>query len=121
MTTIIKNRQAVADDYTLLKLAEGEVAETVALPAGAVLVPLAVWVARKTELLARGTAVGVWLDAGEGPEAIAADLAQLPVIGVNFPKFVDGRGYSTARLLRERYGYQAKSAPSATCCRTSCS
>lgn len=108
MTKIIKNRQAVADDYTLLKLAEGEVAETVALPAGAVLVPLAVWVARKTELLARGTAVGVWLDAGEGPEAIAADLAQLPVVGVNFPKFVDGRGYSTARLLRERYGYQGE-------------
>ncbi|MBK8523739.1 MAG: DUF934 domain-containing protein [Betaproteobacteria bacterium] len=108
MTTIIKNRQAVADDYALLKLAEGEVAETVALPAGAVLVPLAVWVVRKTELLARGTAVGVWLDAGEGPEAIAADLAQLPVIGVNFPKFVDGRGYSTARLLRERYGYQGE-------------
>ena len=50
MSTIIKNRQAVADDYTLLKLAEGETAETVALPAGAVIVPLAVWQARKAEL-----------------------------------------------------------------------
>jgi uncharacterized protein (DUF934 family) len=108
MTQIIKNRQAVADEYTLIKLAEGETAETVALPAGAVLVPLAIWTARKAELLARGTPVGVWLEAGEGPEAIAADLAQLPVIGVNFPKFVDGRGYSTARLLRERYGYQGE-------------
>jgi hypothetical protein len=27
------------------------------------------------------------------------------VIGVNFPKFTDGRSYSSARLLRERYGY----------------
>ncbi|MDQ5916148.1 MAG: hypothetical protein QG584_2042 [Pseudomonadota bacterium] len=108
MTTLIKNRQAVADDYTLLKLAEGEVAETVALPAGAVLVPLSVWIARKAELLARGTAVGVWLEAGEGPEAIADDLVALPVIGINFPKFVDGRGYSTARLLRERYAYQGE-------------
>ncbi len=27
------------------------------------------------------------------------------VIAVNFPKFVDGRGYSTAALLRQRYGY----------------
>lgn len=108
MTQIIKNRQAVTDDYTLLKLAEGETAENIALPAGAVLVPLAVWTARKGELLARGTAVGVWLEAGEGPEAVVADLDQLSVIGVNFPKFVDGRGYSTARLLRERFGYQGE-------------
>ncbi|MDR1462066.1 MAG: DUF934 domain-containing protein, partial [Azoarcus sp.] len=49
--------------------------------------------------------VGVWLDSDESPEAIAADLAHFSVIAVNFPKFTDGRGYSTARLLRERYGY----------------
>jgi uncharacterized protein (DUF934 family) len=27
---------------------------------------------------------------------------------VNFPKFTDGRGYSTGRLLRERYGYRGE-------------
>ncbi|MFA7291410.1 MAG: DUF934 domain-containing protein [Rhodocyclaceae bacterium] len=108
MTQIIKNRQAVADEYSIIKLAEGDTPEAVALPAGAVLVPLSVWTTRKTELLARGTRVGVWLDAGEGPEALAADLDQLPVIGVNFPKFVDGRGYTTARLLRERHGYHGE-------------
>ena len=105
MTTIIKNRQAVADDFTVVRLAEGETAETVSLPGGAVIVPLAVWNARKAELQARGTPVGVWLDVTDGPEAIAAELAAFAVIGVNFPKFTDGRGYSTARLLRERYGY----------------
>ena len=105
MTTIIKNRQAVADDFTVVRLAEGETAETVSLPGGPLLVPLAVWNARKAELQARGTPVGVWLDVTEGPEAIAAEFAAFAVIGVNFPKFTDGRGYSTARLLRERYGY----------------
>ena len=105
MTTIIKNRQAVADEFTLVKLAEGETAETLSLPAGPLLVPLAVWNARKAELQARGTPLGIWLDVTEGPEAIAADLGSLAVIGVNFPKFTDGRGYSTARLLRERFGY----------------
>jgi uncharacterized protein (DUF934 family) len=30
------------------------------------------------------------------------------VIAVNFPKFTDGRGFSAARLLRERYGYQGE-------------
>jgi len=50
----------------------------------------------------------VWLDANEGPEAIADDLQRFAVIAVNFPKFGDGRGYSLARLLRERYGYKGE-------------
>ena len=106
MPKIIKNDRIVDDAWQVLKLAEGETPTSVALPSGAeVLVPLSVWQARKEEILARGTPVGVWLDAGEGPEAIAADLGHFAVVAVNFPKFADGRGYSTARLLRERYGY----------------
>ena len=108
MTTIIKNRKAVTDDFTVIRLAEGETAESVSLPAGPLLVPLAVWNARKAELQARGTPVGVWLDVTEGPEAIASELDAFAVIGVNFPKFTDGRGYSTARLLRERYSYSGE-------------
>jgi uncharacterized protein (DUF934 family) len=108
MTQIIKNRQAVTDDYALVQLAEGDTPETVTLPAGATIVPLAVWHARKAELQARGTPVGVWLDVTEGPEAIADDLAAIAVIAVNFPKFTDGRGYTTGRLLRERFGYQGE-------------
>ena len=30
------------------------------------------------------------------------------MIAVNFPQFTDGRGYSTARLLRERYGWKGE-------------
>ena len=52
--------------------------------------------------------LGVWLDANEGPEAIADDLQRFAVIAVSFPKFGDGRGYSIARLLRERYGYKGE-------------
>jgi phosphoadenosine phosphosulfate reductase len=37
-----------------------------------------------------------------------AILERLPVIGVNFPKFTDGRSYSSARLLRERYRYHGE-------------
>ena len=36
--------------------------------------------------------------------------AALPVIAVDFPKFTDGRGYSIARLLRDRYGYHGRAA-----------
>jgi len=105
MPKIIKNGQIVDDGWQVLKLAEGQTPESLILPVAPTLLPLAVWAARKTEILATGNPVGVWLDSVEGPEPIASDLARFAVIGVNFPKFTDGRGYSSARLLRERYGY----------------
>ena len=108
MPKLIKNGQIVDDPRSVLKLAAGETAESIALPETAQLLPLSVWLARRAEILAGEIAHGVWLDADEGPEAIAGDLGRLAVIGVNFPKFTDGRGYSTARLLRQRYGFQGE-------------
>lgn len=108
MPKLIKNGQIVEDAWHVLRLAEGETAESVSLPDAPTLFPLPVWLARKDELLARIATTGVWLDSHEGPEALADDLEHFAVIGVNFPKFADGRGYSTARLLRERYGYSGE-------------
>lgn len=105
MAQLIKHGVATTDSWQILDLAAGESPETVALPDGDIIFPLAVWQARKDELLARNATAGVWLDSNEGPEVLAGDLESLAVIGVNFPRFADGRGYSTARLLRERYGY----------------
>jgi uncharacterized protein (DUF934 family) len=104
MARIIKNGRIVADDWQVLRLAEGETPEAVTIPAGKVLLPLTVWQARQAELAGRSD-VGVWLDSAEPAEALAADVARLPLIAVNFPKFTDGRGYSIATLLRTRYGY----------------
>lgn len=107
MPKLIKNGRVVADDWQIVTLATGETAANAAVPAGRVLVPLAVWQARREELAGRADAgeLGIWLNGSEGPETIAHDLARFPVIGVDFPKFTDGRGYSTATLLRTRYGY----------------
>jgi len=41
-------------------------------------------------------------------DTIAAELPQLPVIALNFPKWVDGRAYSQARLLRSRYRFKGE-------------
>ena len=38
----------------------------------------------------------------------AAQVAGLQVVAINFPKFGDGRGYSLAKLLRERYRYKGE-------------
>ena len=107
MAKLIKERRIVADSWQLLKReASGELPE---VPReGQTIVPLALWLAHREDFLAYPDSLGVWLDANEGPEAIAGDLARLSVIAVNFPKFGDGRGYSIARLLRERYGYKGE-------------
>lgn len=107
MAKIIKNSAVIDDDWQVVRLSEGETPQTVALPQGKLLVPLAVWQERRDELLARQQdgSLGVWFAPNEEPEAIATDLSLFTVIGVDFPKFVDGRGYSTARLLRARHGY----------------
>jgi len=39
---------------------------------------------------------------------LAPHVGRLKLIVLNFPKFSDGRAYSQARLLRERYGYQGE-------------
>ena len=108
MSKIIKNERIVDDGWQVVKLAEGQAAEALDLTGDEVIVPLAVWLARKEEILARHKPFGVWLDGGEEPEAIAGDLEHFALIAVNFPKFTDGRGYSIARLLRERYSYRGE-------------
>ena len=48
------------------------------------------------------------LEPTDDPNLIAGMLGLVKVIAVKFPKYGDGRGYSIARLLRERYGYQGE-------------
>ncbi|HET7201273.1 MAG TPA: DUF934 domain-containing protein, partial [Burkholderiales bacterium] len=66
------------------------------------------WFERREAFLAYPGRLGVWLDANEGPESLAGDLRRFALVAVNFPKFGDGRAYSIARLLRERYGYKGE-------------
>ena len=48
------------------------------------------------------------LEPGDDPASVAGELGRAARVEVNFPKFGDGRGYSIARLLRERYGYRGE-------------
>lgn len=104
MREIIKHRAVVSDDWTVLRLAADEAAESVELPTGKVIVPLAVWLAQRS-MLEGLTDLGVWLPSDARPEVLKDDLAHFQVIAIDFPKFADGRGYSIAYNLRARLGY----------------
>jgi len=77
-------------------------------PSGSVIVSLAQWQAQRDALLARGTPLGIRLHSDQSPEAIADDVQHFAVMALEFPKFRDGRAYSYARLLRERYGFKGE-------------
>jgi uncharacterized protein (DUF934 family) len=82
------------------------VADEEALPAsGPVIVSLDRWQAEREALLARGSLLGVRLASSQLASEIAADLAHFDLVALEFPTFRDGRAYSIARLLRERYGF----------------
>jgi uncharacterized protein (DUF934 family) len=72
---------------------------------GPVLVPKKRWLAERDQLLGRNAPLALIVAAGEGVDDIAADLSRFALIALDFPKFSDGRAFSTARLLREKHGY----------------
>lgn len=107
MATLLRDRRIVADSWRLLsREPSGELPEVPT--SGDVIVPLALWVKRREDFLAYPAGIGLWLDSNEGPESIAGEVERFPVIAVNFPQFGDGRGYSIARLLRERHGFKGE-------------
>jgi uncharacterized protein (DUF934 family) len=104
MPRLIKGNRIVEDAYLVVRGATA-LAE---LPEGVpVVAPLALWQANRDALRARGE-FGVWLAPADDPLALADDLASLALIAIDFPSFTDGRGYSSARLLRERLGYRGE-------------
>jgi uncharacterized protein (DUF934 family) len=104
MPLLTKDRVIVEDRWALLR----EAASLADVPANVpVIVPLALWQAEHDVLVGRN-AVGVWLKPSDDPGLLAADVARLPLIAIDFPKFADGRGYSSARLLREKHGFRGE-------------
>jgi len=87
------------------------VADEEPIPMGAsggdVIVSLKRFMAEGESLLG-GRAVGVRIEPGEAVEDLAYDLPRLAVVALDFPKFGDGRAFTSARLLRERYGFKGE-------------
>lgn len=104
---LIKNNTLVHDEWMVLRLHEGEAADSVIVPVGKVIVPLPVWNCQH-EVLQGRKELGLWLAGFERAEDIPDDVHRFPVIAVDFHKYTDGRGYTLAYRLRKQYGYRGE-------------
>ncbi|WP_299002755.1 DUF934 domain-containing protein [uncultured Caulobacter sp.] len=104
----------------LIELVEGQarwaedafvfVADEDAIPdTGDVILTLARFEAEGDALLASNSRrVGVRIEPDQEVEVLAYDLPRLAVVALAFPKYRDGRAYTSARLLRERFSYEGQ-------------
>jgi uncharacterized protein (DUF934 family) len=99
---IIKGQEIVEDQWV-------HVEDEQPLPEGDVIISLARWQAEKDTLISRNQGgLGVRVSPDYHAEDIADDLEHFDVVALDFPVFRDGRAYSTARLLRDRYNYEGE-------------
>lgn len=83
-------------------------AETPIEPGTPVVVALARLLAEREQLFLQPGELGVILHPDDDPWLLGEHLDRLALIAINFPVFTDGRGYSSARLVRERLNWRGE-------------
>lgn len=98
---IIKDREVVEDNWLHLD-------DEAELVAGNITVSLARWQEQHETLSHHEGGLGVRLSGDDPLEELVPDLSHFALIVLIFPVFTDGRCYSFARLLRDRYGFKGE-------------
>lgn len=97
---LLKNGQFIDDLWFEVEALDHVPADT------PLLVSLEQWRQHRDALSQRVVPLGLRLANDQSPELVAEDLRHFTLIALDFPKFTDGRSYSYARILRERYGFE---------------
>ena len=105
MPKLIKDGAIIDNTWQLV---DAEIAQIDQLPEGQILVSLEFWQTNKSVLSDRGVEIGLSLTNTDDLSVITDDITRFPVIEIKFPAFMDGRGFSLGRLLRERYDFQGE-------------
>jgi uncharacterized protein (DUF934 family) len=99
---LIKGGRIVADDFA-------RVADDAPVPERVpIIVPAARFLADAEAFLAREAPAGVIWPNDRRVAELAPYLDRLALVGLVFPIFRDGRAFSQARLIRERYGFRGE-------------
>ena len=102
MALLLRDKQITQDNWLVVD----ETATT--LPSGDILLSFNHWQQLENKLEQHNGAIGVWIEGNAEIEDFLEPLLSLPLIAINFPKFADGRGFSLATLLRDRYQYKGE-------------
>ncbi len=99
---LIRDGVRTTDDWARL-------ADDAALPAsGKVIISLARLRKERDALSAASLSIGVLVPNTEDVVTLWPELKDLPLIALEWPKWPDGRAFSQARVLRERFGYRGE-------------
>lgn len=98
---LIKDGSIVADPYIAVGADD-------ALPQGDVIVTAERYLADPNAFAAREGRVGIIWPNNRRVDELAPYLEKLALVALVFPKYRDGRAYSQARILRERYDYDGE-------------
>lgn len=105
MPQLIKDDQIIEDRWRKL---DSDI-DLSTVSEGAWLIPLALWLEHRDTLTSLSqVSLGVTVTGTDDVAQLAEDVNQLTLIEVEFPAFMDGRGFSVGRLLRERYRFQGE-------------
>lgn len=100
---LLINQQAVAEDGWNW-IADAELLAGQAADADLILP----WELYQQQAGSRSGRTAPSLSGAQDLDTIVDQLLDQPLIGIEFPRFNDGRGFSQARLLREKYGYKGQ-------------
>ncbi len=101
MPKVIKGNAIIDDPWQVVAVGE---TPNLAAPS---LLPLQAWL-ELDEAARIGGNTAPWINSDEDFEAVVEQLLKAPLIALNFPTFMDGRGFSSAETLRQKYGYQGE-------------
>ena len=101
---ILIDRHGPIDDRWAWFQDEAAEAGATAASGQRLILSLAQWPAHAERLEAAGATLGICLEPSDDPGQIVDLFERIALIAIRFPAFTDGRGYSTARLLRQRHG-----------------
>ena len=102
MPQLLKDKRVIDDAWTLVDT------DSQSLPDGDILLTYSQWQTFSEQLESHSGQIGVVIEGNAEIEDIIEPLLKLPLIAINFPKFADGRGFSLATLLRERYNFNGE-------------
>jgi uncharacterized protein (DUF934 family) len=98
---LLRDRRIVVDEWLY-------VAEAAADASAPLIVTFAQWQMEPDTWIGRGSPLGVVLSPADHVERLAPELEYFSLIAAEFSSPSEGRGYTQARLLRERWNFKGE-------------